>query len=51
MAMLQVVINPLLRTAGGEENYAFTSVIAQVIFGAASFVKPAGIFIHGDKSE
>ena len=25
MAMLQVVINPLLRTAGGEENYAFYS--------------------------
>jgi fucose permease len=38
MAMLQVVINPLLRTAGGEENYAFTSVLAQLIFGAASFV-------------
>lgn len=40
MAMLQVVINPLLRTAGGEENYAFTSVLAQLIFGAASFVGP-----------
>src|SRR6478735_4199450 len=40
MAMLQVVINPLLRTAGGEENYAFTSVMAQLIFGAASFISP-----------
>ena len=40
MAMLQVVINPLLRTAGGEENYAFTSVMAQLIFGVASFVSP-----------
>jgi MFS transporter, FHS family, L-fucose permease len=40
MAMLQVVINPLLRTAGGEENYAFTSVLAQLIFGGASFVSP-----------
>src|ERR1700748_2895394 len=40
MAMLQVIINPLLRTAGGEENYAFTSVLAQLIFGAASFVSP-----------
>src|ERR1700730_17582916 len=40
MAMLQVVINPLLRTAGGEENYAFTSVLAQLIFGSASFVSP-----------
>ena len=40
MAMLQVVINPLLRTAGGAENYAFTSVLAQLIFGGASFVSP-----------
>ena len=40
MAVLQVVINPLLRVAGGEENYAFTSVIAQLVFGAASFVSP-----------
>jgi FHS family L-fucose permease-like MFS transporter len=40
MAMLQVVINPLLRTSGGEENYAFNSVLAQLIFGAASFVSP-----------
>ncbi|MEO9022087.1 MAG: MFS transporter [Ginsengibacter sp.] len=40
MAMLQVVINPLLRTSGGEENYAFNSVFAQLIFGAASFISP-----------
>ncbi len=40
MAILQVVINPLLRVAGGEEHYAFNSVIAQLIFGAASFVSP-----------
>ena len=40
MAMLQVVINPLLRTAGGEENYAFYSVMAQLIFGLASFLSP-----------
>jgi len=40
MAMLQVIINPLLRIAGGEENYAFTSVLAQLIFGLASFVSP-----------
>ena len=38
--MLQVVINPLLRTAGGEENYAFNSVLAQLIFGGASFLSP-----------
>lgn len=40
MAMLQVVINPLLRTAGGEENYAFYSIMAQLIFGLASFISP-----------
>ncbi len=40
MAMLQVIINPLLRVSGGEENYAFTSVMAQLIFGAASFISP-----------
>ena len=40
MAILQVVINPLLRITGGEENYAFTSVIAQLVFGIASFASP-----------
>lgn len=40
MAALQVVINPLLRVSGGEDNFAFNSVIAQLIFGAASFVSP-----------
>jgi len=40
MAMLQVVINPLLRTAGGEEHFAFNSVLAQLIFGGASFLSP-----------
>lgn len=40
MAMLQVVINPLLRTSGGEEHYAFNSVLAQLVFGAASFLSP-----------
>ena len=40
MAMLQVVINPLLRTAGGEENFAFYSVMAQLFFGLASFLSP-----------
>jgi len=40
MAMLQVVLYPLLRTAGGEEHYAFTAVLAQLIFGLASFVSP-----------
>ncbi len=40
MAILQVVINPLLRVAGGEEHYTFNSVLAQLIFGLASFVSP-----------
>lgn len=40
MAMLQVVINPLMREAGGEEHFAFNSALAQLIFGAASFISP-----------
>jgi len=40
MAMLQVAINPLLRTAGGEEHFAFFSVMAQFVFGLASFISP-----------
>jgi fucose permease len=49
MAMLQVVINPLLRTAGGEEHYAFYSIMAQLIFGLASFISPlvyAGLILR-----
>jgi fucose permease len=40
MAMLQVAINPLLREAGGEEHFAFNATLAQLIFGAASFLSP-----------
>jgi len=40
MAMLQTVINPLTRSAGGEDNFAFFSVMGQLFFGAASFVSP-----------
>jgi fucose permease len=40
MAMLQVAINPLLREAGGEAHFAFNSVLAQLIFGLASFLSP-----------
>jgi fucose permease len=40
MAMLQVAINPLLRVSGGEENFAFNSVMAQLFFGLASFISP-----------
>jgi FHS family L-fucose permease-like MFS transporter len=45
MAMLQVVINPLLRTSGGEEHYSFNSVMAQLIFGVASFISP-GVYSY-----
>ncbi|MFZ2785427.1 MAG: sugar MFS transporter [Sediminibacterium sp.] len=40
MAMLQVVINPLLRTAGGEAEFSFFSILAQLFFGLASFISP-----------
>lgn len=40
MAIMQVAIYPLLRVAGGEEHFAFNSVIAQLVFGAASFLSP-----------
>jgi FHS family L-fucose permease-like MFS transporter len=40
MAMIQVAINPLMRVAGGEEHFAFNSVLAQLIFGSASFISP-----------
>ena len=40
MATLQVAINPLLRVSGGEENYAFNSTLAQLVFGSASFISP-----------
>jgi MFS transporter, FHS family, L-fucose permease len=40
MAMLQVAINPLLRVAGGEANFAFNSVLGQLFFGLASFLSP-----------
>ncbi len=39
-AMLQVAINPLLRVAGGKEHFAFNSVMAQLIFGGASYIGP-----------
>lgn len=40
MAMLQTVLNPLQRTVGGEENYAFVAELAQFMFGVASFLSP-----------
>jgi MFS transporter, FHS family, L-fucose permease len=40
MAMLQVVINPLMRSTGGSAHFAFFSVMAQLVFGLASYVSP-----------
>lgn len=45
MAMLQVIINPLMRVAGGEENFTFYSVMGQLVFGLGSFVAPF-VFTH-----
>ncbi|NND62625.1 MAG: MFS transporter [Flavobacteriaceae bacterium] len=40
MAVLQVIINPMLRVAGGKEHFAFNSVLAQLVFGLASYASP-----------
>lgn len=40
MASLQVAINPLLRVSGGKEHFAFNEVMAQLLFGSASFISP-----------
>lgn len=40
MALLQVALFPLLRVTGGEEHFAFNSVIVQLVFGVASFLSP-----------
>jgi MFS transporter, FHS family, L-fucose permease len=41
MTMLQVSVNPLLRVAGGAENYAFLGALAQLIYGLGSGLSPA----------
>jgi fucose permease len=51
MTMLQVAINPLLRVAGGEENFAFYSVMGQLVFGAASFIGILGLLARLVPSE
>lgn len=40
MAMLQVVINPLLRAAGGEEHYSFFAVMGQLVFALGGMLSP-----------
>ncbi len=47
IAVLQVIINPMLRVAGGEEHFVFNSVLAQLVFGAASFFKSLGWLSFG----
>lgn len=39
-SMAQVVINPLLRVAGGEEHYAFFGNASQLVFALGSAVSP-----------
>lgn len=39
-AMMQVVINPMLRVAGGEEHYAFWGNASQMIFALGSTLSP-----------
>jgi FHS family L-fucose permease-like MFS transporter len=38
--MFHFAINPLFITAGGEEHFAFFSVLGQLVFGLASFLSP-----------
>ena len=40
MALLQVACYPLLRVTGGEEHFAFNTIIVQLVFGGASFLSP-----------
>ncbi|MFC3033675.1 MFS transporter [Pseudoalteromonas fenneropenaei] len=40
MALLQVAINPLLRSSGGSQHFAAFSVLAQLAFGAAATLSP-----------
>ena len=40
MAILQVSINPLLRSTTNAENFAFFSIMGQLFFGLASFFSP-----------
>ena len=52
MAVLQVVINPLLRIAVSGENFAFYSIIGQLVFGFASFLSPkiySFVIFHKDE--
>ena len=40
MSILQVAINPLLRSTTNAENFAFFSIMGQFFFGLASFFSP-----------
>ena len=51
MAVLQVIINPMLRVAGGEEHFAFNSVMAQVVFWVCIIFKSTLIHAIGQYSK
>ena len=40
MAMVQVILLPLMREIGGARNYAFNTVLVQLVFGLGSFISP-----------
>lgn len=50
MAMLQVVISPMMRIAGGEENFAFYAILSQLVFGMGSFLSPKVYTYFVDKN-
>ena len=50
MSILQVAINPLLRSCANAENFAFYSILGQLFFGLASFLSPI-LYIQISHSE
>lgn len=51
MASLQVVLNPLTRAVAGEQDFAFYSVLGQLVFGGASFLSPFTIPLIAELSQ
>lgn len=45
MAMLQVAINPLLRSSGGKQHFAVYSVAAQLLFWQCCYVITLGLSV------
>ena len=50
MSILQVAINPLLRSCANAENFAFFSILGQLFFGLASYLSPI-LYIQISQSE